>query len=94
MKLGSGRAARTQAKDTHAGLQPGAVSAMAKAAATLMDGPVGESSSSNYNRLSWLLGLSDRFLDGPEGQGLLTSGHERPSFMKQRGYSVLAPSPR
>lgn len=39
MKLGSGRAARTQAKDTHAGLQPGAVSMMAKAAATLMDGP-------------------------------------------------------
>lgn len=68
MKLGSGRAARTQAKDTHAGLQPGAESVMAKAAVTLMDGPADESSSSNYNHLSWLLGLLDRFLDGPEGR--------------------------
>lgn len=41
-----------QAKDTHAGLQPGAESAMAQAAATLMDGPADESSSSNYNDLS------------------------------------------
>lgn len=85
MKLGSGRAVRTPAKDTQVGLQPGAQD--------MMDRPA-DTSSSNYNHLSWLFGLLDRLLDGPAFQGLLTSGPQRVSLMIQGGVSVPAPSPR